>query len=233
MSQVSDLTTLQAYDSEASALKAALSDVELRLHGDSELDDARRVYHDLEARLADLRRDHRHVDAEVKDFTARIDPEERRLYDGSVKNPKELQSIQQEIEGLVAQRTKLEDALLEVMGRIEATERDLGNAKKRASDLETRWQHRQQELRLEANRLGEAISLADQRRERQKGLINPRTLATYEDLRRRKGGAAVARLQAGVCSGCRIQVPDAVRRKVFSPSLLAQCPSCERILTVG
>jgi predicted nucleic acid-binding Zn-ribbon protein len=233
MCQVSDLATLQAYDSETSALRAALSDVELRLHGDSELDTARRNYQRAEATVADLRKDQRRVEGQIADFTAKIDPEERRLYDGSVRNPKELQSIQHEVEGLSAHRNQAEDELLEVMSRIEAADRELTAAKKQLSDLESRWEHRKQELRLEALRLGDAIALADQRRERQKSLINPRVLATYEDLRKRKGGTAVARLQAGVCTGCRIQVPDAVRRKAFSPALIAQCPSCERILTVG
>jgi uncharacterized protein len=233
MSQVSDLTTLQAYDSEASALKAALSDVEIRLHGDAELDDARRLYHDLDARLVGLRKDQRRIEGEIADLTSKIDPEERRLYDGSVRNPRELQDIQQELEGLTTNRSKFEEALLEVMARIESTNRSLELSKRNVQDLESRWEHRQRELRMEAQRLIDAIGLADQRRDRQKGLIPPRTLAIYEDLRKRKGGTAVARLQGGVCTGCRIQVPDAVRRKVFSPALLAQCPSCERILTVG
>lgn len=233
MSQLSDLTTLQAYDSEVAALRAALSDVEIRLHGDAELDVARRTYHDLERQLAELRKEQRRVEGEVADLTAKIDPEERRLYDGSVRNPRELQDIQHEVENLTAQRAKFEDALLEVMAKIDAVDREFAVSRKATTQLESRWEVRQRELRIEAQRLIDAIGLADQRRQRQRGLINPRTLAIYEDLRKRKGGTAVVRLQGGVCTGCRIQVPDAVRRKVFSPALLAQCPSCERILAVG
>jgi predicted nucleic acid-binding Zn-ribbon protein len=230
---MSDLSSLQAYDSEASALRAALSDVEVRLHGDAAVDAARRALRILENQEAALRKEQRGIEAEVADLTAKIDPEERRLYDGSVKNPKELQALQHEVENLTVMRSTAEDRLLEVLAKIDTADAGIAEARKQLSEHEARWHHHQQELRHEATRLGDAISMADQRRERQKALINPRTLATYEDLRKRKGGTAVTRLQGGVCQGCRIQVPDAVRRKVFSPALIAQCPSCERILTVG
>lgn len=44
---------------------------------------------------------------------------------------------------------------------------------------------------------------------------------------------AVSRLSGGMCGGCRVSVPDSVRRKALSISDIAQCPNCERILAVG
>jgi len=44
---------------------------------------------------------------------------------------------------------------------------------------------------------------------------------------------AVAHIQGGMCAGCRVSIPEAIRRRAFAPDQLAQCPNCERILDVG
>jgi predicted nucleic acid-binding Zn-ribbon protein len=233
MTQVQDILTLQGLDDEAAALRAALADVEQRLRADEELDAARRDLSEAEAHLTGLQREQRSCEGAIADHNAKIAPEEKRLYDGSVKNPKELGSIQHEVELLRAARSKHEDELLEIMARIEVADREHRTLKTLVAQLEKRWEGRQQDLRLETVRLGDAIARSDQKRNAHKPVIPPRSLQLYEDLRRKKGGLAVARLQSGNCSGCRVQVPDAVRKKVFSPAQLAQCPQCERILYAG
>lgn len=233
MSQVQDILTLQGFDDEAAALRAALSDVEFRLRGDEELDAARRELAESEARVAALQKDQRRCEAAIEDNNSRIVPDERKLYDGSIKNPKELSSLQHEIELLRRARSKQEDELLDIMSRLEVAERERQHDRELVGQLEKRWEHQQQSLRLETTRLADAIARVDQKRSLHKPSIPPRPLALYEDLRRRKGGLAVARLQGGTCTGCRIQVPDAIRKRVFSPVQLAQCPQCERILYVG
>ncbi len=233
MSAVQELAALQAIDNEATALRAALSDVQYRLRGDADLDDARRALQETDTALLNQRKEQRRVEGEVQTLNAKITPEEKRLYDGSVKNPKELTSIQQELDILKRHRSEFEDELLEVMSKIEQYDRLQTAQKRQVTQLEVRWEQKSAELKLEAARLHDVIALTDQRRDRQKALVTPRDLAVYEDLRKRKGGMAVVKLQGGVCLGCRITVPDGVRRRVFAPIALAQCPSCDRILSVG
>ncbi len=230
---VLDIVALQALDDEAAAFRAALSSVEQRLRGDPDLDEARRQLLEIETKLATARKEQRAADAEVEGLNAKIAPEEKRLYDGSVKNPKELTNIQHEVDILKHRRGEFEDTLLAVMDRIEGLERDRRRAQRDVEQNEERWAKFQQELRHEAHRLGDSIVRVDAKREAQKSVIPPRSLFLYEDLRRRKGGMAVARINAGSCTGCRITIPDAVRRKAFSSSTLAQCPNCERILSFG
>lgn len=233
MSLVTELVTLQAYDDEAAALRAALSDVEHRLRGDAELDEARRLLLAAEQTKSAVAREQRKLEDEIETLTGRIEPEEKRLYDGSVRAPKELQNIQHELELLTASRTKLEDALVDVLDRAESAERERLSAARQAADLEARWERHSEDLRTEARRLTTAVARAEARREAQKEKVQPRALQTYENLRQRKGGAAVARIKSGICGGCRIGIPDAVRTRAIHGAVLAQCPSCERILYVG
>jgi predicted nucleic acid-binding Zn-ribbon protein len=233
MSQVLDLLTLQGFDDEAAALRAALADVERRLGGDEELDDARRALATAEAAAREVHRQQKLLEDEVERRSDKIAPEEKRLYDGSVKNPKELASIQHEIEFLRAERGRFEDQLIEVLTRRETIDTEHLDAKKLVEELEARREHQQQDLRHEARRLNDMLARADARREAQKTKIDSRALRVYEEVRRRKGGMAVARIQGGSCMGCRITIPDALRRRALSTDTLAQCPNCERILYIG
>lgn len=233
MSQVAEIRTLQELDDEAAAYRAALEDVERRLQGNEALNEARRTFAVVEGDAANLRKDQRRIDSQVEALTARILPEEKRLYDGSVKNPKELSSIQHELELLKEQRSKAEDGLLEVLGRLEIADRESKVAQRTVLQLELAWDAEQQGLKHEAKRLNDLIVRADAKRAAQKPKLTPRAFQVYEEVRRRRGGMAVARIQGGSCGGCRVSLPDAVRKRAFAADQIPQCPNCERILYIG
>lgn len=233
MSQVSGLRTLQDLDDEAATLRASLEDVQRRLQGSEELDAARSTFASTQAGLADARRTQRQLDGEIGILNSRIVPEEKRLYDGSVRNPKELGNIQHEVELLKAQRATLEDQLLELMAGIETFESAHAAAEKALLRAEADWETRSSALREEETRLAASLTGAEARREAHRSGLPPRALHLYDDIRRRRGGMAVAHVQGSMCAGCRVSVPESVRRRAFQPDQLAQCPNCERILYVG
>ena len=233
MSTVLEILTLQGYDDEAAALNAALADVERRISGDEELMAARREFADADTRTRDARQRQRRLEEEVETLNDKISREEKKLYDGSIKNPKELGALQHEVELLKEHRGTFEDQLITVLDEAEAEDRARKEAGGKLAQLEARRETTVVELRREARRLNDALVKAEARREMQKSKIPPRPLAMYEDLRKRKGGMAVARIQSGNCTGCRVNVPDSVRRKAMSPTDTVQCPNCERILAVG
>jgi len=232
VAQVTDIRTLQEIDDEAATLRAALEDAERRLQGSEELAQARAAFAETDAELAEARKLQRRIDGEVQGLSARITPEEKRLYDGSVRNPKELGNIQHELELLKSQRSKLEDELLEVMARLETAEAANAAAQKALVRQEARWEAEKASLQEETKRLSGLIASVDAKRLAQQAKIPARNLAVYEDVRRRRG-IAVARVAGGNCGGCRVAIPEAVRKRAFDADSVAQCPNCERILYVG
>jgi predicted nucleic acid-binding Zn-ribbon protein len=233
VSQVLDIVALQELDDEAATLRAALVLVEQKLAGNTEIDERRRRLVELEKSHLATVRSQRKAEDEVESLTEKLQREEGRLYDGSIKNPKELLALQHEIDLLKPVREKAEVQMLELMAQSEGLERERQAIARELNDLEHAWDRETGELRHELNRLNDAITRADVKREIQKQRVPARALALYEDLRRRKGGMAVSRVRGGTCGGCRVHIPDAVRRKAFASSLLAQCPNCDRILMVG
>jgi predicted nucleic acid-binding Zn-ribbon protein len=229
---VTEIRTLQELDDEVSSLRGALEDAERRLKGSEDLESARAAFASADAELTEARREQRRINGEVEGLTSRITPEEKRLYDGSVRNPKELSNIQHEVELLKAHRSKLEDELLEVMARLETAESAHSTAQRAFVRQEARWEADRLALADETRRLSSAIASIDAKRMAQHAKIPARNLAVYEDVRRRRG-SAVARVAGGNCGGCRVSIPEAVRKRAFAQDSTAQCPNCERILYVG
>src|SRR3990172_9519780 len=215
VSQVTDIRTLQEFDDEAATLRASLEEAERRLRGSEELEQARAAFDALDAELNDIRRTQRALDGDISVLNSRIQPEEKRLYDGSVRNPKELGNIQHELELLKDQRSKLEDQLLEVMSRLETVEASHSAARAQLARAEQQREVELEQLHLEARRLGDALVRIDAMREAQKLKIAPQALHVYESIRRRHGSMAVAHIQGGMCAGCRVTIPEAIRRRAF------------------
>src|SRR5262245_7950072 len=166
--------------------------------------------------LAAIRKEQRRIDGDVEGLSAKIAPEEKRLYDGSVRNPKELSSIQHEVELLKANRSKLEDQLLDVLARLETAEAEHQSAQKELIRAEALRAGETDTLNAEAARLSASLVSKEARRIGQQAKIQPRSLTIYEEVRRRHAGGAVARIAGGACGGCRVAIPEAVRRRAFS-----------------
>ncbi|MGH2632040.1 MAG: zinc ribbon domain-containing protein [Tepidiformaceae bacterium] len=233
MSQVTEIVALQSIDDEAAAFRAALDDVERRLQGNDELNAARREFAAADADLQEAQKDQRRIDGQIEGLTAKIVPEEKRLYDGSVKNAKELANIQHEVDNLKQQRATFEEGLLEVLEHRERADTDRVRTLAEVTRLEGLWEKEQQELKHETKVLGDSIAKAERTRELQKERVNARALHTYEEVRRRRAGVAVAKVTRGNCGVCRIGIPDVIRKRAFSSETLTQCPNCDRILYIG
>ena len=73
-------------------------------------------------------------------------------------------------------------------------------------------------------------SLNDLRQKRQalSAEFDPKVVTLYDGLRENKG-FAVARVEQGICRGCRISLPSSELQQVRGGNVI-QCGSCNRIL---
>ena len=183
--------------------------------------------------LADLSKQQRDQEWQVDDLRSRLSDVEGKLYGGSVRNPKELASVQEEANILKGQLRRREDELLDLMVRGEDRQTALREAEESLAEVEGRWRQEQKELASEKEGLEGELAVLEERRGRQSGLVDSRVLALYENLRERRQGMAVAKVERGMCGGCRISLPMTVLQKARSGFDVVQCVSCERILYVS
>jgi hypothetical protein len=233
MTIAADLYALQEIDSAIEAATASLAAVEEQLGEGEELIAGREAVEEARHALEGVSRQQRELEWQVDDLRSRLSDVEGKLYGGSVRNPKELAGVQEEANILKGQLRRREDELLELMVRVEEAQAALREAEESLSEVEERWRQEQQELMGDKERLeGELAGLED-RRGQQLGLIEARVLALYENLRERRQGRAVVKVERGMCGGCRISLPMTVLQKARSGLDVVQCVSCERILYVS
>jgi predicted nucleic acid-binding Zn-ribbon protein len=233
MTSASDLFALQEIDLQRDARRAILADIDARIGETEELFEARDNVEDSAAALDRLRKRQRDFETQLQDLDAKIGPVEKKLYDGSVRNPKELTDLQRDLDMLKAQRNKLDDQGLALMESVDSAAKALDAAKLELQNVEAGWKREQEDLAATRARVeAESVHFEGQRKQRTKGM-DMAALGRYESLRSTKQGRAVAKVERGTCLGCRISLPTHLTQRVRAGIDLVQCPSCERILVAG
>ncbi len=229
------LLTLQERDTEADQLRHRRSHLPERARLDeltAELADVEQRGAEASAERDDLTRRQAELEAELGDIEKRMQDLDRRMRSGSVTAARDLQAMSDQIDALKRRRSDLEDAELEVMERLDPVEAAVG-------ELQARWSA----LDAECTRLRAAVAEADASidhdldgvlaaRKEALASVPPELLPTYDRLRQRLGGVAVAPLVGASCGGCHLTLSaselDRIRR--LPPDELATCEQCGRIL---
>lgn len=233
MSTAAELYALQEVDSAFDACERELEQVRARLGERTEVDEARAEVARLEAEVAAAQRRLRELDTAATDLRAKMAPIEQRLYSGAVRHPRELQGLQDELNMFRRQLDHLEDDELAAMEALEGATAALVAARERLTALEAVWREEQARLHQREQELLAQRERLQQQRQARAGRVAPTLLALYERLRPLKRGQAVARIERGVCGGCRITLPTTVQQRARAGGQVLRCPSCERILYAG
>ena len=228
MSVAKQLYQLQEIDTDLESNEQALNQTASQL-GESETVVATRNKLTMEhQRLEGLNRQQHSLEWEIDDLTTKITALERKLYNGSIQNPKELANLQHEVDRLKDKRDQLEDKALEIMDQVELAEAGAATINSELKKLEAEWRRQQQRLTVDIEQLKTTLSDLEHKRRLMLTNIDPQIVNFYEELRRQKG-TAVAKVDQGMCHGCRILLPAVELQQARSGNLV-QCSSCGRIL---
>jgi hypothetical protein len=165
---------------------------------------------------------------EIDDLTAKIKETEKKLYGGKIFNSKELGSLQQETEELKKRRSGFEDKSIALMDDLELTRKVISSSLAELSKLEILWKEQQKQFVVELMQLKAAQIVLQSNRQQICALIDADTLFIYQELRKRKG-LAVAKVEQGICQGCRITLPNTDLQRAKGGGVV-RCSSCGRII---
>ena len=165
---------------------------------------------------------------EIDDLTNKIKDTEKKLYGGKIFNSKELGSLQQETAELKKRRSVFDDKSLGLMDDLEALRNAIDSSKDELAKLQTLWQVQQKQFVVELMQLKAAQAVHETNRQQISALIDADTLFTYQELKKRKG-LAVAKVEQGICQGCRITLPNTDLQRARGGGVV-RCSSCGRII---
>jgi len=230
MSVASRLRQLQVADLEIKEKRRILHDIISRLERSEAVASAEADLSALEARLTSARGNQRQLEYDVDDTTAKVRDLNNRLYSGSVHNPKELLSLQQEIAGIRKHLSEKEEALLDAMGALEAMEADAAAVRARVTQLREEWERQKEGLNAERSSIESALARLLEVRQATRLELGDEVTRLYDHLAQTKG-VAVVQVEQGRCRGCNLTVPTGLWQRARAGEMV-QCASCGRILTV-
>jgi len=227
------LLELQAIDSTIDRLEARRR----QLEEGGELMAARAAMEDAEGRLGELRlaidavmREQQRLEHEIDSMTQKAGADEKRLYDGSIANVKELQALQHEIANLKERRSRAEDELLEQLVRKDDLEGRVAEAGKVATEARDNVEAVGAEAIRELEQIETSLKASRENREALGPEFDEELLDLYEELRRQKKGIAVAALVDGVCQACHEKLSPLELDRLKKTDGVKRCEYCRRIV---
>jgi len=235
MSRWDDLLSVQEHDTTVDQLMHRRAHLPAQLELEKVMSGLQRLEAsmvEVEGRRHDLVRAQQRLEDEISSLTDKATQHDKILYGGSIGNPRELQTLQEEIAALRRRISQLEDQELELMEQIEPLDSELTRSTGTRSELDERGaalrgQIAEEEVAIEAELervRSERVSLSD--------TIEPELLSEYESLRPQSSGVAIARLVGGSCGGCHLAMSavEIDRIKKLPPEAPARCEECGRLL---
>lgn len=197
---------------ELAAAEERLTQAEKRLHADET------TLRDKELRLASTEQE-------------RAD-KHKKAYGGLVSDPKELAALERKIEELTQLKSKLEDEILALMDAVEEQRAGVAALREQVERLRARASDVEDHYRMTRARLESEIEELQAKRAELAARVPPQLLASYEQLRQRLGGVAVAAVVDGKCNACHNAVPRDVVERIPRTDVPIRCETCHRILWV-
>jgi predicted nucleic acid-binding Zn-ribbon protein len=207
---------------ERAELKARAADLRLQESARAEVRDRHRVV------LAEERR----IDDEAQAIGERAAEVDQRLYSGTVTSPRELQSMQADIDMLRRRRSDLEDEELEVMEQREALDTELAALDASIDGLWATVTDLQGRIDAAEGEIDGEIEREEQEREVLAKPIVESLLRDYERRRVQNRGAGAARLVGTTCQACHLTIPSTEAEQIrrAAGTEVAYCDNCSAIL---
>ena len=189
---------------------------------------------------AQLERDsERLLETELKQRATKLEAETQKersetlnsqLYGGEVTNPRDLESLEHEHSNVLKLVEEHEAALAEITQTIEDAQTKKNELEGKLGEARAEWEVRQAQLQASLKELSVEREGFEGQRTKLTEVLDPVSLEHYEKLRKSKGGLAVARVQRGLCQGCRMSLPTHQQQRVRSGRQTVLCSSCGRML---
>ena len=181
-------------------------------------------------RLQEVQSTFRTQQLEAENHRERSAQLDSQLYGGALTNPRDLESLEQEAGRARDLMQEWDAQLLELSLNQEESQARCQALEQELSEIQAAWELRSAELKQDIGRLDEEREGIGGKRSSLAATLENSALQRYESLRRAKGGLAVAKMERGLCQGCRMALPTQQQQRVRNGRQTVLCSTCGRIL---
>jgi uncharacterized protein len=224
------LFQLQQIDLELDRLKVEKQNITTSLQGSAILRRLRAEYDTTQQQLLSGQQMQQEAEWTLEDINRRLATQEQRIYSGSVRNARELQSLQQEAQNLRAQQNRQEERLLEAIDVVESTTQLAQQKAVAVQQAEAAWEQERTNLQTRADQNQKHWQALQDKRQQITIALNDDIVKRYESMRKSKQGRAISKIEQNSCQWCRVILTPSELQKVRLGQELQTCLNCGRIL---
>ncbi|GBE22104.1 putative zinc ribbon domain protein [bacterium BMS3Bbin01] len=229
---LADLLELQRVDSEIDRLlerRASLPELEHYKSAHLETEAIRRKLSEKETLLREIDLDLDRTNGELEMAETKMGQQEQRLYAGGM-SAKETENLRLDVQSRRKRVRETEDRVLELLQLKETLENEAAVIRDQLAAAEAEEQRLSGIIKEAWKDIDAELARREERKTAAITLIPPDLLELYEQLRERKEGVAIGRLdETGVCGGCHLKLSAAERRQALAVDP-PRCIHCRRIL---
>jgi hypothetical protein len=230
--QLSRLIDLQAFDKNLMAIANEKQQCPAKLSAlDQKITEMSTEVKNAEIDLEALKKEHRNMDQEIATIESKIQKSNDKL--SQIKSNKEYQAALKEIDDLQSEKQRQEDLSIELMEKIEESERNHTEKTKASKELVEAVEKERAHLKKQEEKLEKTFKSLLKKREALCRDIDESLLKRYEQLLKRKGGLAVSAVMKGVCQCCHLAIPPQKFNELIKGEKMMSCPHCMRIIYWG
>jgi predicted nucleic acid-binding Zn-ribbon protein len=180
-------------------------------------------------RLSSLQQNCSLQEKEIDELTTKLKALERRLYGGELCHAKEIEQIKDKYEAVKREIGSKETCLLESMEQCEGISAVIRKAEQAILVKKREHQAKQQEVTAKSQEIDAELQKLESLHSELYTRIDHELMPIYQKLQR-KLPTPVAKLEHGICGGCRMNLPT--NQQSLSNMSLVYCDNCGRILMI-
>lgn len=178
-------------------------------------------------------REHARLEGEIELLDQKIAREEQRMFAGTVSNPKELSSLQAEVESLKRKKSGIEDQLLEVMEAREGSSATVARITSERDQASAEAQELTGKVGVLTADIEAQLAAHSSQRDQVAAELPADLLSLYDKIRAKQHGVGAAALEQGTCQGCHTKLPQKEIERMRAEGGLQRCDNCRRILVLA
>lgn len=227
--QIKTLLELQKIDAEIYRLKAEAEALPVG---------QKKIEHELEKKKTSLRaaeealkgfqlkQKEKEIDLQTRE--EKIKKLQSQLY--QLKSNKEYTAMELEIKGLKADKSLLEEEILRLLDAVDQNKTETAKEKEIFSGEEKKAKEALDLLKKVGDEIGQKSSEFAGKRKAYLPNLDPKLLAQYERILKKREGLALVPVRNSSCGGCHMGLPPQVVNEIQLQEKLVVCESCARIL---
>jgi uncharacterized protein len=233
MNPAFQLSRLQKIDTELDQIALRQQEISRLIQDETIVNEVKQRLESKDAELQACMKDLKKIEEKNGQFQAKLQEDERALYGGNVKLPRELQDLQNDIASIKKQISTQDEDQFNTMMQVEVLEKEKVALQKELAEAQSTFATRVAGLKGENSSLEKKKENLLTERNAAIQNVDAISIEKYDTLRKSKRGLAVALVSDQACTACGSTLTPADWQAARSPQRIVLCSSCGRILYAG